>query len=124
MIQGVAPQAESDDSEDSDDPPGPFATNAFDCVTLIALAAERVQSDSAPSIASEMSAISNGGQECTTYAECLVALHQGLEIDYNGPSGVTDIGSSTHAPTRSWFDRFTIDENGNDVSVTGFIAGS
>jgi len=121
---GVAPQAE--DVSAPFDPPGPFATNAFDCVTLIALAAEFAQSDAATAIAESMAGVSSGGSSCPTYADCLADLRQpqGLQIDYNGPSGITEISASTGDSTRGRFDVFDIDAEGNDVLSRTILLGA
>ena len=43
-----------------------------------------------------MAAVSNGGSLCRTYADCVDALRtQTSQIDYNGPSGLTEIGAAT-----------------------------
>jgi len=120
-IRGVAPQAE--DAAAPFDPPGPFATNAFDCVTLIALAAESMQSDAATDIAPAIAGVSNGGSVCRTYADCVAELRDSLAIDYNGPGALTEIGASTGDPTRGRFDVFTIDEDGHDELLYQFNVG-
>ncbi len=123
-ILGVAPQAESGDPAAPFDPRGPYATNAFDCVTLIALAAQFAQSDLAGDIAAAMSPISSGGQACRTYAICADALDDGLLIDYNGPSGITEISTLTGETTRGRFDRFVVGADGNDVLASSFVVGA
>ena len=113
---------QSDDPPSPFDPPGPFATNAFDCVTLIALAAEFAQSDAGDRHRRAMA----GGQQrrfgraapTPTARRSLQPTR--LQIDYNGPSGLTEIGASTGDPTRGRFDVFDIDEEGNDVLAHDF----
>jgi len=112
-IEGVAPQSESSDLNTPFTPPGPFATQAFDCVTLIALAASLADSDIATDIAGLIPLVSTGGQECRTFADCSRASLDGREIDYSGPSGMTEIGSPGD-PIQARFDRFTFDDEGND----------
>lgn len=121
-IIGVGPQAES--AVEPLDPPGPFATNAYDCVNLIALAAQKVGSDAARDIAGQMASVSASGSVCRTYADCLVALESGLQIDYNGPSGVTELLVRRGDPARATFDRFTFDENGRDQVQRTFVVGT
>ena len=123
-VLGVAPQAEADDPEEPFDPPGPFATNAFDCVTLIALAAELVQSDSGSAIASAMSSVSSGGSGCGTYETCVEALRLPREIDYNGAAGLTEIGLARGETVRARFDVFSFDDEGNDVFERSFPVGA
>jgi branched-chain amino acid transport system substrate-binding protein len=120
-IRGVAPQSESDDPAAPFDPPGPFASNAFDCVTLIALAASQASSDVAADVATQMAAISSGGSVCRTFTECADDIAAGLLIDYNGPSGLTEIGPATGDPTRARFDVFSFDNDGTDMIDSTFL---
>ncbi len=63
-------------------------------MTLIALAAEFAQSDAAGVLADAIPEISNGGSPCRSYAECVAdLLATDLVIDYNGPSGLIEIGA-------------------------------
>jgi branched-chain amino acid transport system substrate-binding protein len=121
-IVGVAPQAQSDDPDTPFDPPGPFAANAFDCVNLIALSAVVAGSDVARDIAGEMASVSTGGSVCRTFATCMEALDAGLQIDYNGPSGVTEL-TRRGDPGRAVFDRFVFDDAGRDELQRTFIVG-
>jgi branched-chain amino acid transport system substrate-binding protein len=113
-IVGLAPQAESPSPEAPFDPPGPFATDAFDCVNLIALAAVRAASDAPRDIADALGGVSASGSVCRNFADCAAAMDAGLQIDYNGPSGLTEVGSEGD-PTRAVFDRFVFDQDGRDV---------
>ena len=114
MIEGVAPQAESTDPDTPFDPPGPFATQAFDCAMLIALAASIADSDSGANIAAVLPSISTSGQPCDTFVACAGAALEPRQINYDGPSGLTDIGS-TGDPSRARFDVFSFDETGQDT---------
>ncbi len=114
-IVGFAPQAESGDADAPFDPPGLFAANAYDCVNLIALAAVRSGSDAPPDIAGQIAQVTVSGSVCSTFAQCVDTAEAGLEIDYNGPSGVTDLLVRTGDPARAVFDRFRFDESGRDV---------
>ncbi|MET0909247.1 MAG: ABC transporter substrate-binding protein, partial [Ilumatobacteraceae bacterium] len=111
-LLGVAPQAE--DAAAPFDPPGPFATNAFDCVTLIALAAGIAGSDRGADIARVLPSVSTGGQPCNAFAECYALAQEETQINYNGPSGLTDIGPAGD-PIRARFDQFSFDVEGNDT---------
>jgi branched-chain amino acid transport system substrate-binding protein len=113
-IVGLAPQAESSNPNEPFDPPGLFATNAYDCVNLIALAAVRADSDDAGAIAEEMSAVSSSGLACRTFDDCVNAIAADRQIDYNGPSGLTEVGANGET-TRAVFDQFLFDADGEDV---------
>ncbi|MDA3014215.1 MAG: ABC transporter substrate-binding protein [Actinomycetota bacterium] len=110
VIVGVAPRAVV---AAVDSPTGVFATNAFDCAILVALAALQSGSDAPRAIADQMASVSAGGRICTTFAECADLLEQGLQIDYNGLSGNVDL-SSTGDLNRGWFREFRFDETGRE----------
>jgi branched-chain amino acid transport system substrate-binding protein len=114
-IIGLAPQAESERPDMPFDPPGPFAANAYDCVNLIALAAVKADSDAPRAIADQISQVSSSGQLCRSFATCIEATERGLQINYDGPSGVTDIQPRQGDPSRAIFDWFTFDADGVDV---------
>jgi branched-chain amino acid transport system substrate-binding protein len=112
-IVGIAPQAESSDPAAPFDPPGLFASNAYDCVNLIALAAVATGSDAAADIADEIPSVSSSGSVCRTFADCVDSIDDGLVIDYNGPSGLMELGRSGD-PSRAVFDRFRYGPDGED----------
>lgn len=109
-VVGLAPQIVLPDSVDSDDDT-PFASQVIDCVTLIALAAAQGDSDAPATIASQMTSVSSGGDECRTYAAC-VALLEDDEIDYDGPTRITDLARDGD-PSRAFFDRFSFGTDGS-----------
>jgi branched-chain amino acid transport system substrate-binding protein len=112
QIEGVSPMALPQlDGE----PPGPFATNAYDCVNLIALAAYQAEEDDPQEIANRMTETSARGQPCRDYEVCVELLTDNRNIDYDGPSGIVQIGTSRD-PEQARFDVFTFDEAGGDVS--------
>ncbi len=121
-IVGLAPQAQSGDPAAPFDPPGLFAANAYDCVNLIALAAVAAGSDAAVEIAGEIPAVSSSGSVCRTFAACVDAIDNGLVIDYNGPSGLMELGRSGD-PTRAVFDRFGYGPDGEDVLERTVVVG-
>jgi len=123
-IVGLAPQANSGDPEDPFDPPGLFAANAFDCANLIALATVRAGSDVPRDIARQIGQVSVSGSVCETFEACLSTIQSGFQIDYNGPSGVTDLLARTGDPSRATFDRFTFDESGRDVLERTIVVGN
>lgn len=122
-IVGLAPQADSGDVDAPFDPPGLFAANAFDCANLIALASVRADSDAPRDIARQLAQVSVSGSVCMTFATCVDTIESGLQIDYNGPSGVTDLLVRTGDPSRSVFDQFVFDETGRDVVQRTVVVG-
>jgi len=114
LIQGIAPQAQSSDPDRPFDPPGLFAAHAFDCVNLIALAAHKVDSDDPADFASQIPSLTVGGRVCTSFEACADLLDEPLDINYNGPDGITEllvIGD----PLRARFDVFGFDTTGRTV---------
>ena len=122
-VVGLAPQAESGDATAPFDPPGLFAANAYDCANLIALGAVRAGSDAPRDIARQITQVSANGSVCVTFEDCVTAIGSGLQIDYNGPSGVTELLARTGDPSRASFDRFTFDDTGRDVLQRRVIVG-
>lgn len=123
-IVGLAPQADSGDPDEPFDPPGLFATNAYDCANLIALAAVRADTDAPREIARQLAQVSVSGSVCDAFGDCLDTIESGLQIDYNGPSGITDLLTRTGDPSRAFFDRFTFDETGRDVLQGTIVVGN
>ena len=64
-----------------------FAPNAYDCVNVMALAASFSESTNPSSIRDNMIAVTNGDNECTTYAECMEFIDQGASIAYQSARG-------------------------------------
>jgi len=123
-IVGLAPQADSGNDDEPFDPPGPFAANAYDCANLIALGAVRAGTDNPRDIARQIGQVSVSGSVCDAFATCLATIESGLQIDYNGPSGITDLLTRTGDPSRAAFDRFIFDETGRDVLQRTVVVGS
>lgn len=72
-----------------------FAPQVFDCVTLIALAAEAAGSTDPVDFQPYLIEVTRDGTECSSFAECRDLLADGEEISYNGVSGplnFTDAG--------------------------------
>jgi branched-chain amino acid transport system substrate-binding protein len=85
----------------------PFASQITDCVNLIALAAAQGESDSPTIIASQMTSVSSGGEECRSFADCMALLNaeESNQIDYDGPTRITELARGGD-PSRAFFDRF------------------
>jgi branched-chain amino acid transport system substrate-binding protein len=98
------------------EPSGAFAGNAFDCVNLIALAAEQAGSDDPAEIAAQMRDVSGLGLTCRDYAACLAITTAGLNVDYDGPGGNVELGPSGD-PAMYSYDRWTFDAEGLDVPI-------
>ncbi|MFF1253651.1 ABC transporter substrate-binding protein [Pseudarthrobacter sp. NPDC058329] len=74
-----------------------FAAEAYDAVTVAALAAARAQDDAGRSIAANLIAVSGGtagqtagegpGEACLSFKDCLARLKSGPDANYDGESG-------------------------------------
>ena len=112
-IVGVSPLAIGTDPTE---PQGPFATNAYDCVNLIALAAVQAGSDDPERDGGrdgagehrrrQLPASSPTASSCSTTTATSTTT---------GPGGAVEIGTDGD-PVRARFDLFEFDENGVDVS--------
>jgi len=94
-----------------------FAGQAFDCVTLVALAAEQAESTDPTVFVEEMQAVSREGTECTSFEECRDLIADGEDIDYQGVSGPidwTDVGD----PNQATIGIYEVNEEGT-VEDTG-----
>lgn len=89
-VEGISPLG----TPSADEPVGPFATNSYDCVNLIALAALVAGVDDPTTIAEHVRAVANSGAGCQTFVECLDRLETGPNIDYNGPRARLALGTS------------------------------
>ena len=113
-VRGVSPMAGPQfDAE----PPGPFATNAYDCVNLIALSALQAGTDEPMQMATRMTEAAARGQPCRDFATCADLLAAARNIDYDGPGGTVQLAANGD-PERARFDLFGFDADGVDVSLT------
>ncbi len=113
-IRGVSPMA---NPQFEAEPPGPFATNAYDCVNLIALAALQAETDNPAQMAARMTEVAARGQPCRDFATCAGLLADARNIDYDGPGGTVQLGTDGD-PERARFDLFGFNDDGVDVSLT------
>ena len=64
---------------------------AYDAAIVIALAAHAAGCADGVAIAAALPEVAgNGGEECTTYADCIALLDKGIDIDYVGVTGSVD----------------------------------
>jgi branched-chain amino acid transport system substrate-binding protein len=128
-VTGVSPIAYSADQQFLTDlgatsaNPSPYASNAYDCVNLIALGALAAKSTVPAAIAAQIPAVSASGSPCTTFVECRKDIEAGSNINYDGPGGPLSMGSNGDLATAD-FELFGYDDNGRDehrgiVSVSG-----
>ncbi len=81
-----------------------FAAQSYDCVNLIALAAEAAGSTASADIQANMIDVTRGDNECESFTECKELLEAGESIAYQSASGesldFTDVGE----PSRGAYD--------------------
>lgn len=112
-IVGVSPQIVLPESSNADGD-GPFVSQVIDCVNLIALSATQGDSDSPAIIANQMTSVSSGGEKCRSFADCIERLGAGQEVDYDGPTRITELARDGD-PSRAFFDRFVFRTDGSSV---------
>jgi branched-chain amino acid transport system substrate-binding protein len=102
---------------------GLFAAQAYDCATLMMLAAVQGSSTKADVIASQMSTASRGGSACDSFVRCASLLAQGRNIDYDGPGGLLQLAPSGDLDIAR-FDEFSFDSSGRDVTTRSFTVSA
>ncbi|OZG58960.1 branched-chain amino acid ABC transporter substrate-binding protein [Bifidobacterium myosotis] len=67
-----------------------YGAETYDGIILAALAAQKGGSADGATIQKNMAAVSgaNGGEECSTYKDCVAALKSGKDIKYKGLTGI------------------------------------
>ncbi|MFV2197896.1 ABC transporter substrate-binding protein [Nocardiopsis sp. LOL_012] len=120
-ITGLAPSAENEEFANGLAEFNPdlenfqFAPQVFDCVTVIALAAEAAGSTDPSVYVEELANVSRPeGTECTSFAECRDLIAEGEEIDYQGVSGNIDFDDNGD-PAAATFEIFHFGDDGHEV---------
>lgn len=108
-IQGVSPVVPPEPSE----PTGVYATNALDCLNLIALATVAADTDDPEAIAAGMVNVSVAGALCNSFAQCVGFLDDNRTINYQGPNSIDLLARGD--PSRGRMGIFRFDETGLDV---------
>lgn len=122
-MKGTAPTADNDEYRERLRKFAPdlreiqFAPQAYDCVTIIALAVEAAQSDDPTVFAAEINRVTRDGEKCTSFAECKELLDRGEDIDYDGVSGPLEF-TEQGEPDKGVFDVYAYDESG-ELQVVG-----
>ena len=109
FIQGISPVVPWGPGE----PIGPYATNALDCLNLVALATVKAESDDPEAIADEMIDASVAGTLCSSFAVCLQIAEEDRNFNYQG-SNLLDF-SARGDPARGRIGTFRFDATGLDV---------
>jgi branched-chain amino acid transport system substrate-binding protein len=109
QIQGLSPTVPPSGTE----PPGAYASNALDCLNLIALATVEAGTDDPASIAAEMLNVAVGGSLCNNFAACRAIAEDDRNVNYQGPNSIdfTPRGD----PARGRIGLFRFDASGLDI---------
>lgn len=93
-----------------------YAPEAYDLVTIVALAATKAGATDSASIQTELAAVTgaNGGEECSSFADCVALLDEGSDIAYVGKSGTGPLNDSND-PSSAWIGIYKYDESNNPV---------
>lgn len=88
-----------------------FGPYFYDCVVVLALAAETAGTGDAAEFKDHLADVTRGGEECETYEVCKQLISDGVDIDYQGVSGpmeFVDVGE----PSVAIFDVVRFDGTG------------
>lgn len=98
-----------------------YAGEAYDAVTVIALASEIARTNDANVFKEQVNGVTTGGEACTDYATCLAIVAAGSDVDYDGISGpleFVDVGE----PSVASFGVLNFGEdNAIDNSLTEYV---
>lgn len=92
-----------------------FSSYYYDCVMILALAAEAAGSDAGDAIIGEIPNVVSEGETCNTWAACKELLDAGEDIDYEGASGSLDFNDLLE-PTAGTYDVWSFDDAGEVVT--------
>ena len=99
-----------------------FAAHAYDCMTVIALAAQEAKSDDSAKIHAHIIDVTKDGTKCTSFAACKALLDKGTNIDYDGASGPlnfvkTSVGGAE--PSQGTYDQYVFGADGKTSAIPG-----
>jgi ABC-type branched-subunit amino acid transport system substrate-binding protein len=99
-----------------------YASYAYDCANLLALASLAAGTDDPTTFGDQMVAVSRNGLACRDYATCAPLVADDRNIDLNGASGPIDF-TSQGDPTGALYDLFYFDDSGKDVLERQIVVG-
>lgn len=93
-----------------------YAPEAYDLVTLVALAAQKAGATDSASIQAQLHAVSgaDGGDTCSTFADCKALLDDGKDIHYEGKSGTGPLNDNND-PSSAFIGIYKYDATNNPV---------
>lgn len=93
-----------------------YAPEAYDLVTLVALAAEKAGATDSESIKGQLHAVSgaDGGEECNTFEACKALLDEKKDIQYVGKAGTGPLNDNND-PSSAFIGIYKYDATNNPV---------
>lgn len=99
-----------------------YAGESYDATIVSALAAIAADSDAGKDVAKEIVGVTEGGEKCTTFADCAALLKDGKDIDYDGVSGPIELGK-TGSPTAASIGIYLFSADNKNAPVK-YISGT
>lgn len=93
-----------------------FAPQVFDCVNIIALAAEQADSTDPTEFKSVVGDVTREGEECSSFEDCKALIDEGTDIDYQGASGPLDF-TDDGEPGAASIEVYTFNDKGDLETV-------
>ena len=93
-----------------------YAPEAYDLVTLVALAAQKAGATDAESIKGQLHAVSgaDGGEDCSSFADCKKLLDEKKDIHYVGKAGTGPLNDNND-PSSAFIGIYKYDASNNPV---------
>jgi branched-chain amino acid transport system substrate-binding protein len=103
-----------------------YSAQSYDCVVIMALAAQKAGSDAPYDIAREIINVTKGetddAETCDTYAACLALLEEGKDINYEGASGALDF-TEWGEPSAGEYEVYTFGADGSYTTDDRIVVG-
>lgn len=93
-----------------------FAPQVYDCVNIIALAAEKAKSTKASDFKKDFNEVTKDGEKCTDFASCKKLIDAGKNIDYDGASGPLDF-TAAGEPGKATIEVYGYDKTGKLITI-------
>jgi ABC-type branched-subunit amino acid transport system substrate-binding protein len=88
-----------------------YAPQAYDCMNIIALAAEQAKTNDPRVFKNYMNGVTEGGTSCSSYAACKTLIDAGKDIAYQGASGTLNF-TSVGEPGQATIEVYAFDKAG------------
>lgn len=93
-----------------------YAGESYDAVIVSALAAVVAGTDEGEALAAEIPGVTEGGEKCTSFEECLPLAQAGEDFDYDGVSGPIELGE-TGSPTAASIGIYEYDAENKNAAI-------